>query len=222
MAQANRSLELGTGLFVLLGFAALAFLTTQLPGSGLQLGRGTPRYTVTAEFDNIGGLKVGAPVTMAGVSIGEVDAIGIDPQDFRARVTLGIDKRYSQIPDDSNAAIQTAGLLGANYVAITAGASEQNLHMGSQIPFTQSALVLENIVNKLFANGVSSAGSGGNGGGNDGGGSSAGGSGGGSGGNNGGGGNGGTNNGGSGGHGSGAGNGSGNGSGNGAGGGTGH
>lgn len=159
MAQANRSLELGTGLFVLLGFAALAFLTTQLPGSGLHLGGSAPRYTVTAEFDDIGGLKVGAPVTMAGVSIGQVAAIGIDPGDFRAKVTLGIDKGYSQIPDDSNAAIQTAGLLGANYVALTAGASDQYLHMGSQIPFTQSALVLENIVNKLFANGVSSAGS---------------------------------------------------------------
>jgi phospholipid/cholesterol/gamma-HCH transport system substrate-binding protein len=73
-------------------------------------------------------------------------------------VTLGIDKRYAQVPDDSNAAIQTAGLLGANYVAIAAGASEQYLHMGSQIAFTQSALVLENIVNKLFANGASSAG----------------------------------------------------------------
>ncbi|HET9784132.1 MAG TPA: outer membrane lipid asymmetry maintenance protein MlaD [Terriglobales bacterium] len=168
MAQANRSLELGTGLFVLLGFAALAFLTTQLPGSGLHLGGGAPRYTVTAEFDNIGGLKVGAPVTMAGVSIGQVNAIGIDSADFRAKVTLGIDKGYSQLPDDSNAAIQTAGLLGANYVAITAGASDQYLHMGSEIPFTQSALVLENIVNKLFANGVSAAGNS-NGGGSNGG-----------------------------------------------------
>jgi len=158
MAQANRSLELGTGLFVLLGFAALAFLTTQLPGSGLQLGGGVPRYTVSAEFDDIGGLKTGAPVSMAGVTIGQVQDISIDTSDFRAKVTLGIDKRYAQIPDDSNAAIQTAGLLGANYVAITPGASDQYLHMGSQIPFTQSALVLENIVNKLFANGVSSGG----------------------------------------------------------------
>ena len=154
----NRSLELGTGLFVLLGFAALAFLTTQLPGSGLQLAGGQPRYTVSAEFDDIGGLKTGAPVSMAGVTIGQVQDISIDTSDFRAKVTLGIDKRYSQIPDDSNAAIQTAGLLGANYVAITPGASDQFLHMGSQIPFTQSALVLENIVNKLFASGVSSAG----------------------------------------------------------------
>jgi len=174
MARANYSVEVGTGLFVLLGFAALVFLTTQLPGSGLQLAGGAPSYTVSAEFDDVGGLKVGAPVSMAGVRIGQVDSIGIDPTDYRARVVMGIDRRYSQIPDDSNAAIQTAGLLGANYVAITAGASEQYLHMGSQIAFTQSALVLENIVNKLFASSASSGGSGGSSGGGSGGSSSGG------------------------------------------------
>ncbi|MGH8256409.1 MAG: outer membrane lipid asymmetry maintenance protein MlaD, partial [Steroidobacteraceae bacterium] len=160
MAQANRSFEIGTGLFVLLGFAALGFLTTQLPGSGLQLTGGVPSYAVTAQFDDIGGLKVGAPVTMAGVSIGRVNAIGIDPSDYRATVTLGIQSHYAQIPDDSNAAIQTAGLLGANYVAVTAGASPTFLHAGSQIAFTQSALVLENLINKFFANSASNSNSG--------------------------------------------------------------
>ena len=155
MARSNRTLEIGTGLFVLLGFAALAFLTTQLPGSGLQISGGAPSYTVTAEFDDIGGLKVGAPVTMAGVRIGHVSTIGIDPADYRARVTLGIEKHYAQIPDDSNAAINTAGLLGANYIAVTAGSSDKFLHAGSEISFTQSALVLENIVNKFFANSAS-------------------------------------------------------------------
>jgi phospholipid/cholesterol/gamma-HCH transport system substrate-binding protein len=170
MARGNRTLEIGTGLFVLLGFAALAFLTTQLPGSGLQISGGAPSYTVTAEFDDIGGLKAGAPVTMAGVRIGQVDSIAIDPADYRARVTLGIEKRYAQIPDDSNAAINTAGLLGANYIAVTAGSSDKYLHAGSEISFTQSALVLENIVNKFFANSASSGGSnsGGSGSGNSG------------------------------------------------------
>ena len=157
MAQATRSFEIGTGLFVLLGFAALGFLTTQLPGSGLQLGAGPPSYTVTAQFDDIGGLKVGAPVTMAGVRIGRVNAIGIDPSDYRATVTMGIERRYSQIPDDSNAAIQTSGLLGANYIGVTAGASPAFLHAGSQIAFTQSALVLENLINKFFANTASNS-----------------------------------------------------------------
>lgn len=161
MAQSNRPLELGTGLFVVLGFAALAYLTTQLPGSGLQLAGRAQRYTVTAQFDDIGGLKVGAPVTMAGVRIGQVDSISIDPSDYRAQVALGIDRRYSRLPDDSNAAIQTSGLLGANYIGITAGASDTFLRQGSQINFTQSALVLENLINKFFANTASGSGSGG-------------------------------------------------------------
>jgi len=169
MAQANRSLEIGTGLFVLLGFAALAFLTTQLPGSGLQLGSGAPSYTVSAQFDDIGGLKVGAPVTMAGVRIGRVNTIAIDPSDYRATVTMAIERHYDQIPDDSNAAIQTSGLLGANYIALTAGASPMFLHAGSQIAFTQSALVLENLINKFFANSAGNGNGGGNSGGNSGG-----------------------------------------------------
>jgi phospholipid/cholesterol/gamma-HCH transport system substrate-binding protein len=72
MAASSRSLDLGTGLFVLLGFAALGFLTTQLPGSGLQLHHAAESYNVIAKFDNIGGLKVGAPVSMAGVDIGQI------------------------------------------------------------------------------------------------------------------------------------------------------
>jgi len=152
----TRAIELGTGLFVVLGFAALAFLTTQLPGSGLHLSSRQQGYTVTAQFDDIGGLKVGAPVTMAGVRIGQVDTISIDPSAYRAMVSFGIERRYNRIPDDSNAAIQTSGLLGANYIGITAGSSDTFLRQGSQMPFTQSALVLENLINKFFANTASS------------------------------------------------------------------
>jgi phospholipid/cholesterol/gamma-HCH transport system substrate-binding protein len=152
MAQASYSTEIGTGLFVLLGFAALAFLTTQLPGSGLQLSRPAQSYTVIAKFDNIGGLKVGAPVTMAGVRVGRVAAINLDSSDYRAAVSLSIDRGFAKIPDDSDAGIQTAGLLGANYIGITAGGSDKFLQAGSQIQFTQSALVLETLINKFFAN----------------------------------------------------------------------
>ncbi len=151
MASPNRSMDFGTGLFVLLGFAALGFLTTQLPGSGLQLHRAADTYNVIAKFDNIGGLKVGAPVSMAGVTIGRVSAIGLDNSEYKAAVTLSIDRAYSQIPDDSDAAIQTSGLLGANYIGITAGGSDKYLTAGSQIQFTQSAMVLENLINKFFA-----------------------------------------------------------------------
>jgi phospholipid/cholesterol/gamma-HCH transport system substrate-binding protein len=152
MARANHTIEIGTGLFVLLGLAALAFLTTQLPNSGLQLHSADATYKVTAKFDNIGGLKVGAPVTMAGVRVGSVDAVGFDPQDYRAVVTMDIDRQYNHIPDDSDASIQTSGLLGAQYVGLGAGGSDSYLKQGSQIQFTQSAIVLETLINKFFAN----------------------------------------------------------------------
>jgi phospholipid/cholesterol/gamma-HCH transport system substrate-binding protein len=152
MAQQNRSLDIGTGLFALLGFAALAFLTTQLPGSGLKLQRPAASYDVIAEFDNIGGLKVGAPVSVAGVQVGRVAAIKLNSTDYKAAVTLSIERSYARIPDDSDAGIQTSGLLGANYIGITAGGSDAFLHDGSQIQFTQSAMVLENLINKFFAN----------------------------------------------------------------------
>ena len=147
----NRALEIGTGLFVLLGFAALFFLTTQLPGSGVQVG-GASGYAVTARFDNVGDLKTGSPVTLAGVRIGRVTGITFDPADFKAVVTLDIEKRYDKIPDDSDASIQTAGLLGGKYVGIGPGGSETYLKDGGRIEFTQSAIVLESLVNKFFAN----------------------------------------------------------------------
>jgi phospholipid/cholesterol/gamma-HCH transport system substrate-binding protein len=147
----NRALEIGTGLFVLLGFAALMFLTTQLPASGLRLSGASSGYLVTAQFNNIGDLKVGSPVSMAGVRLGSVESVSFDPQTFKAVVGLRIDAEYSQIPDDSDASIQTAGLLGGKYIGLTAGGSETFLKQGSQMSFTQDAIVLENLINKLFA-----------------------------------------------------------------------
>jgi phospholipid/cholesterol/gamma-HCH transport system substrate-binding protein len=152
MAQSMRSVEIGTGLFALLGFAALGFLTTQLPGSGLQLTHAAASYPIVAKFDNIGGLKVGAPVTMSGVRVGQVTAINYDPSVYKAAVAISVEKKYDKIPDDSDAAIQTAGLLGANYVAIGPGGSDSYLKDGSELQFTQSAIVLESLINKLFAN----------------------------------------------------------------------
>jgi len=148
----NRALEIGTGLFVLLGFASLFFLTTQLPGSRLAILDKEDTYRVTARFDNIGDLKDGAPVSLAGVRIGRVESIGFDQNDFKAVVTLAINRKYDHIPDDSDASIQTQGLLGGKLVGIGPGGSETFLKNGSQIDFTQSAIVLENLVNKFFAN----------------------------------------------------------------------
>jgi len=151
--RATRSLEIGTGLFVILGLAALFFLTTQLPGNGLKLGFGkAPGYDVTAEFDNIGALKVGAPVRMAGVRIGDVTGIGFDDQSYRADVHMRIYPQFNQIPEDSYASIDTEGLLGSQFVGISPGGLTTYLKNGSQILQTQSAIVLENLINKFFAN----------------------------------------------------------------------
>lgn len=146
----NRALEIGTGLFVLLGFAALLFLSTQLPGSGVRIGT-SDGFLVTARFDNVGDLKVGSPVSMAGVNIGRVESVAFDSTDFRAVVQLRIQSQFSSIPEDSDASIQTAGLLGGKYVGIGPGGSDVYLKDGSQIEFTQSAIVLENLINKFFA-----------------------------------------------------------------------
>jgi phospholipid/cholesterol/gamma-HCH transport system substrate-binding protein len=156
--RANRTLEIGTGLFMLLGFAALLFLTTQLPASGLKFGRAKLGYHVTAEFDDIGDLKVGSPVAMAGVRIGEVAGIRYDPKEYKAVVSLRIDPQYNQIPEDSFASIQTTGLLGGKYIGISPGGLDSYLKDGSRIEQTQSAIVLESLINKFFANYASKGG----------------------------------------------------------------
>lgn len=147
----ERSLEIGTGFFVALGFAALLFLTTQLPGSKLGLVGKTAGYEVTARFENVGDLQAGAPVSMAGVKIGRVTAVAFDSTDYKAVVKLSIDNQYNRIPDDSWAGIETAGLLGAKYVGLDAGGSETYLSGGGQIQNTQSAMVLEKLINRLFS-----------------------------------------------------------------------
>src|ERR1700753_4092134 len=100
----SRPLDLGTGLCVLLGFAALFFLTTQTTSHGISFAS-TPHYDVTAKFDNIGDLKVGAPVSMSGVEMGRVSNISFDSKEYKAVVTLRMDTKYNQIPTDSDASI---------------------------------------------------------------------------------------------------------------------
>lgn len=150
--RANRTLEIGTGFFVLLGFAALLFLTTQLPASGMKFGGAKAGYKVTAEFDNIGDLKVGSPVSMSGVRVGDVTNIRFDSKDYKAVVTMRVDPQYNQIPEDSFASIETQGLLGGKYIGISPGGQDTYLKDDSRIDQTQSAIVLENLINKFFAN----------------------------------------------------------------------
>lgn len=143
-------LELGTGLFVLLGIGALFFLAFQTTNLG-SLGSGKT-YTVTAAFNDVGGLKQGAPVELAGVLIGRVTRIRLDPKTLQAVVTMHIEDRYNQIPVDSSASILTRGLLGDQYVGISPGGSLQSLKNGDTIHFTQSAIVLENLISQFMFN----------------------------------------------------------------------
>lgn len=149
--RSSSTLNLGTGTFVLLGFAALAFLTTQTTSSGLHF-TSPPHYVVTAKFDNIGDLKVGAPVSMSGVEIGRVSRIDLDNKEFKAVVTLSLLSKYNEIPVDSDASIYTQGLLGGKYVGLTAGGSDTYLKNRDHIDFTQSAFVLENLIGQMLAN----------------------------------------------------------------------
>jgi phospholipid/cholesterol/gamma-HCH transport system substrate-binding protein len=154
----NRTLEIGTGLFVLLGFAALLFLTTQLPASGVKLTGSNVGYRVSAEFDNVGDLKVGSPVTISGVRVGEVSDIHFDSRAYKAVVGMRIDPQFNRIPADSYASIQTQGLLGGKYIGISPGGDEEYLKDGGHIDQTQSAIVLESLINKFFANYASKGG----------------------------------------------------------------
>jgi phospholipid/cholesterol/gamma-HCH transport system substrate-binding protein len=147
----SHTLNLGTGTFVLLGFAALFFLTTQTTSHGIAFAS-PPHYELTAKFDNIGDLKVGAPVSMSGVEMGRVTKIAFDPKEYKAVITMRLDARFNQIPTDSDAAIYTQGLLGGKFIGLTAGGADTYLKDKDQIDFTQSAFVLENLIGQVLAN----------------------------------------------------------------------
>ncbi len=139
--------DLWVGLFVLLGAAALVFLALQ-SANLLQLNFRSG-YTISARFDNIGGLKPKAAVRSAGVVVGRVESIGFDDKTFQASVELELDKRYL-FPKDSSLKILTSGLLGDQYIGIEAGADEHNLANGDTVTATQSAVVLENLIGQFL------------------------------------------------------------------------
>jgi phospholipid/cholesterol/gamma-HCH transport system substrate-binding protein len=144
----SRNLEFMVGIFVAAGIVALFFLALQV--SNLGTVSTEEGYTVEARFDNIGGIKVKAPVTMAGVKVGQVTGITFDKETFEAVVTLNIDNRYDQIPDDTFAKIFTAGLLGEQYIGLDAGGSDVFLQEGDKLKLTQSALVLEEVIGQFL------------------------------------------------------------------------
>jgi phospholipid/cholesterol/gamma-HCH transport system substrate-binding protein len=152
--MAKKSTETLVGVFVLLGILALVFLA--LKAANLSSFSSTKTYRVTAHFDNIGGLKKGAPVRSAGVSVGRVASISLD-KDFRGLVTMDI-RDGADFPVDSSAKILTSGLLGDQYVGIEPGNDDKNLQNGDTIKQTQSAIVLENLIGQLIFNKAADAG----------------------------------------------------------------
>ncbi|MCG6965529.1 MAG: outer membrane lipid asymmetry maintenance protein MlaD [Chromatiaceae bacterium] len=144
----TRRIEILVGAFMAAGLVALFFLAMQVSNLGSMHGGDT--YKILARFDNIGGLKVKAPVTMAGVEVGRVLDIYYDAKDFRAVVVMGIYSQFDAVPDDTFAKILTAGLLGEQYVGLDPGGSSVVLKAGSEIAVTQSALVLEDVIGQFI------------------------------------------------------------------------
>jgi phospholipid/cholesterol/gamma-HCH transport system substrate-binding protein len=141
------TLDLWVGIFVVMGLAALVVLGFKVGNLGTYDSKDI--YSLVGEFENIGGLKVKAPVKSAGVVVGRVSAISFDAQKYVARVELNVDRRYV-FPRDTSAAILTSGLLGEQYIGLEAGGDPASLKNGEQFKLTQSAMVLENLIGQLI------------------------------------------------------------------------
>ena len=144
-------LEFWVGLFVLLGIGALGVLSFQVAGGKDGFTGSKAGYPLYAEFGDIGGLKVSAPVRAAGVLVGRVENIVLDPQSYQAKVTLKLDEQY-KFSSDVSAQILTSGLLGEQYIGLMQGAEEASLNAGDTITETSSAMILENLIGKFMTN----------------------------------------------------------------------
>jgi phospholipid/cholesterol/gamma-HCH transport system substrate-binding protein len=147
--KSSHQIELTAGLFLLLAIAALIFLAVQATDRGVAIGES---YTVTANFTNIGGLKPRAKVSMAGVTVGTVDSISLDPDTLEARVVMRISSQFDELPEDTSASILTAGILGDQYVGLEPGGSPDPLRDGDRILLTNSAMVLEQLISRYMFN----------------------------------------------------------------------
>ncbi|SCZ50569.1 phospholipid/cholesterol/gamma-HCH transport system substrate-binding protein [Thiohalomonas denitrificans] len=148
----SRMIEIWVGVFVAGGLAALSMLAMQV--SNLTSVGEADGYEIKARFDNISGLNVRSPVTMAGVRIGRVVDIDFDEKTFEAVVSMRIESQYDQLPEDSSASVFTSGLLGEKYVGLEPGGALDNLADGDVIHLTQSSLVLERLIGQfLFSQG---------------------------------------------------------------------
>lgn len=144
----NKSTEITVGMFVAAGLVALFVLAMKV--SNFTEFNDDAGYQVVAEFENIGGLKVRSPVTMAGVRVGRVSSITLSPETYNAQVTLSLYSDFNNIPTDTAASIYTAGLLGEQYIGLEAGAEDEFLQDGDVIDLTQPALVLEKMISQFL------------------------------------------------------------------------
>ncbi len=144
----QRIIEIWVGLFVAAGFAALFGLAMQV--SNIPVFQTTEGYDVTMRFENVGGLRERAPVTMSGVRVGRVKSIALDERTYEALVTITIESRFDRIPEDTSASIFTSGLLGEQYIALDAGGTDWYLEEGDEIALTQGALVLERLIGRFL------------------------------------------------------------------------
>lgn len=142
-----RYIELAVGAFMIMGVIALVLMALRVSGLSMQSTGDT--YTLKAHFENLGGLKERAKVSMAGVNIGQVTKIYLDAERYSAVVEMEINKSMSTLSTDSSAAILTSGLLGEKYIGLTVGAEMEYLKQGDWIDDTQSALVLEELIGRL-------------------------------------------------------------------------
>jgi len=148
--MSKRWLELSVGLMIVAGVSALVALALQVSGGNMS--RNTQNYAITALFENAAGLGPKAKVTMAGVTVGEVVAVGIDPNALMAQVQMEIYGQVDYLSIDTSASILTSGLLGEKYVGLTVGAEDDVLVDGDVIEDTQSALVLEELIGQFLLN----------------------------------------------------------------------
>jgi phospholipid/cholesterol/gamma-HCH transport system substrate-binding protein len=145
----RKELDLWVGIFAVIGIGAMLFLSLKV--ANLASFSAGDTYQIQAKFDNIGSLKVRAPVKSAGVVVGRVSEIHFDNESFEAVVTLNVDGRF-KFPKDSSAKIMTAGLLGEQYIGVSPGGDSVNLKGGDTLKLTQSAVVLENLIGQFLYN----------------------------------------------------------------------
>ena len=148
--RANYKVELASGIFLLLGIAAMIWLATKATNYGQEIGEDA--YIISARFTNVAELKDRAPVKIGGVMVGKIDTIALDPITFEAVVTMRIDKRFNEIPIDTSASILTSGVLGDRYIGLEPGGALEVLQDGDELFITQSAVVLEQLVSKYLFN----------------------------------------------------------------------